>query len=493
MRSEKKDTLGISFSMPIKIVHLIRNGINGQVFLRVLMPGAFCCLFLSTFAFVSSPAQAQDTVRVTLDQFISRGLEQSQEIDAARQEVALAENDISQVQDQRFLPTFNLQTMHGLVPKVDNDVATEGAFLDDLSNLTPTTEANLQLIQPVYTWGALRNAVKASESAAEAAESKFRITKEETELRLYNLYQSYLLSLEVQRLLDEAQNQIDRVEETLNDTTGSESEIDQSELFKFEVFKSEFAIRAAEVDENRAFVQRVWNFVLQADEQTVYMPEERFLDPVQNKLETVGYYKSAAVDRRPEINALESAIRAAEYGLEATKSQKYPALFAGLSATYLNTPNPPVGNYSFRLNDTNYASAALGVGFRQNLDFFSLRTDVNEREIQRRQAQFSKDAAVQGIILQINEKYKDASLAKIKIEKTDDALSTARKWVRQEQLDYDFDIGDPKDLIDAIKKELQLKVQHKQFIFNFNKDMAELFNSSSLPVISLTTNYSDDE
>ena len=432
---------------------------------------------------------AQDTVRVSMEEFINRGIENSGQIDAARQKVSLAENRIDQVQDERYIPSFTLRTIHGLVPKAETDPTSNDNFLDDLSNLAVSTEANLELIQPIYTWGALRNAVKASRSAADAAHSEFQIQKEETELRLYKLYQSYLLSLEVERLLDQAQSQINRVEKTLEDSTGESSDIDQSDLFIFRVFKMEFAARAAEVEENSAYVQRVWNYVLNANEQTVYMPEQRFLDPVQNEIETVDYYKSRALNQRPEIKALEAGINAAEYGLEATKSKQYPALFVGITGTYLNTPNPPLGNYTFRLNDNNFATGGIGIGFRQNLDFFGHRYDVQKSRIQQRQAEFSKDAAMDGIVLQINEKYKNASTTKIKIEKTDEALTTTKQWVRQEQLDYDFDIGDPKDLIDAIKKELELELQYKREIFNFNKDMAELYKSAAMPVTSLNSNY----
>lgn len=455
---------------------------------KTLLLGVIC-LFC-----ITSAAQAQDTVRVSLQEFVSRGIENSGQIKAARQKIFLAENQVDQVQDERYLSTFNLTTQHGLVPKVDEDVSMQGAFLDDLSNLTLSTEAELELLQPIFTWGALRNAVKASKMAAEATESQFQITKEETRLRLFNLYQSYLLSLEVQRLLDEAQRQINRVESALEDSTNQEmGEVDQSEIFKFKVFKSEFAIRSAEVYENTAYVKRVWSYVLQADEGTVYMPEERFLDPIQNELKTLGYYKSRALAQRPEINALEAGIDAAEYGLQAVRSKKYPALFVGVSATYLNTPNPPVGNYSFMLNETNYATAAVGIGFRQNLDFFDLNTDEEKSRIQLKQAEYSKAAAIDGIVLEINEKYKDVNLSKVKMKQTNEALSTSKRWVRQEQLQYDLGTEDfePKDLIDAIKKELELEVKYKREIFNFNQDMAELFKASDLSVIKLTTNYSE--
>jgi hypothetical protein len=49
-------------------------------------------------------------------------------------------------------------------------------------------------------------------------------------------------------------------------------------------------------------------------------------------------------------------------------------------------------------------------------------------------------------------------------------------------------MGDTKDLIDAMRKELELKVQLKREIFEFNKNMAELFKASGLEITTLKLN-----
>lgn len=444
--------------------------------------------------------KAQDTVRVTLEQFITRGLQNSDQVNAERQEVRLAKNRINQTQTKRYVPKFELNTQHGVVPGVKSereDLEPNEYYLDpnlenDFEDLGIFTRAEIQLIQPIYTWGALKNAVKASKAAARAAENKFLITKNETELRLFKLYQSYLLSLEISRLLEQAQQQLDDIAEQLQKKQNEEgSGLDESDVFKFEVFESEFAIRMAEVRANAQYVQNVWNYVMGADGETVYMPEARFLDPVQNPLKTLDYYRSRAVNERPEVEALEAAVNAAEYGVKATKAKNYPSLFLGLRGSYAHTPNRPRQSNPFIINNTNYASASVGFGIRQNLDFLSMKYDVQKSKIQRQKAVYSKQAAVQGIVLQVNEKYKEASISKVKVEKTDEALVTSKRWLRQEQLDYDFGMNNTKDLIDAIQKELELKVQYKREVFNFNKDMAELYKASNLPVTTLNTNYSE--
>lgn len=449
------------------------------------------------FTVLPALTAAQDTVRVSLQEFIQTGINNSGQLDFEQQKVSLAENRIDQAQSQRYLPRFELSTQHGLVPGVKSNVPgldPNEYYLDpelenDWENIGVFTRAEVNAIQPIFAWGGLRNLVKAARKGAESAKEEFESQKANIEIRLYELYESYVLSIELMRLLDEAQGQIDKVGEQINEQQESgDSDLDESEVFKFEIFKSEFAIRAAEVRQNLEYIQNIWDYVMQADANTVYMPSIRFLDPVGNEIMELDYYRSHALEQRAEVKAIEAGIAAAEYGLEATKAQNYPTLFLGLSGSYANTPNRPRQSNPFIINNSNYATAAFGIGIRQNLDFLSLKADVERSNIQYNQAKYLREAAVDGIVLDINERYKNASLSKIKVNRTDEALVTGKKWLRQEQLDYDFGIGDTKDLIDAMKKELELRVQLKRQIFDFNKDMAELFKASGIEISTLTTN-----
>ena len=244
-------------------------------------------------------------------------------------------------------------------------------------------------------------------------------------------------------------------------------------------------MRAAEVRQSAQMTQRIWNYVLQPDDSTVYIPDEQFLDPVPQQIQEIGYYRGHAISNRSEIMAIEAGIDAAEYGVEAEQSRNYPSLFVGITGSFAHTPNRPRQSNPFIINNTNYLSGSVGLGIRQNLDFLSMDANVDRREIQARQAKYLKEAAVDGIVLEINEVYKSASVSKVRVEKTDEALVTSKKWLRQEQLDYDFGIGETRDLIEAVQKELELRVQLKREVFKFNQNMAELHRKAGLPILDI--------
>ncbi len=437
---------------------------------------------------------AQDTLEVSLKSFIEKGIENSGQVEYEKQNVGMAKNRIDQAQAQRFLPRFELSTQHGVVPGVisQTTLPEDQYYLDpelenDWQDWAVFTRAEMNAVQPIFAWGALKNAVKAAKSASIAAQEQFESKKSNLRQRLFELYQSYLLTSEVLTLLDEAENQIDKIEKQIEDKQQEgDTEFDESDIYKFKVFKSEFAIQAAEVREEAAMTQRIWNYVLNADANTVYQPDTYFLDPLSEELKELDYYRSYAMANRHEIDAIDAGIDAAEYGMKAQRQKNYPSLFVGLSGSFANTPNRPRQSNPFIINNSNYLSGSFGFGLRQNLDFLSIRADVEKGRIQYRQAKYLKDAAVDGIVLEINEAYKDASLAKVKVEKTEEAHVTSKEWLRQEQLDYDFGMGDTKDLVDAMKKELELRVKLKREIFEFNKNIAELYRKSGLPILELS-------
>lgn len=440
---------------------------------------------------------AQDTVKVSLQSFIEQGLANSGQIEYESEKVELANNQIEQAKSKRYLPKFELNTQHGLIPGVisqRDDLSENEYYLDpelenDWENWAIFTRAEVTAVQPLFSWGALKNAVNAAQSAAVAARERFQSQKSDLRVRLFSLYQSYLLSSEILTLLDEARRRIADIDEKIKERReAGDEDFDETEVFQFDIFKSEFDIRAAEVREEAQMTQRIWNYVLQADEDVVYMPDTNFLDPVPQEIKEVDYYRTHAISQRSEIAAIEAGIEAAEYGVKALKQKNYPSLFLGLNASFAHTPNRPRQTNPYIINRTNYASASFGVAIRQNLDFLSIKADVRKGQIQFRQAKFLKEAAVDGIVLEINEAYKDASLSRVKVEKTDEALITGKKWLRQEQLDYDFGLGDTEDLFDAMQKELELRVELKRQIFEFNKNMAELYRKSGLPIMKITNN-----
>src|SRR5699024_7855049 len=122
-------------------------------------------------------AYGQDTVKVSLQEFMDQGMKHADQITAEKQDVRLAGNRVNQVKSKRYLPSFTLDTQHGIIPGVKSnrsDLSPNEYYLDphlknDFTNYAIFTRVHLEAIQPIFTWGALKDAVNAAKSAAKAA------------------------------------------------------------------------------------------------------------------------------------------------------------------------------------------------------------------------------------------------------------------------------------------------------------------------------------
>lgn len=448
---------------------------------------------LMNVAFLASAMAQPDTIRVSLHEFIDQAVRESSLLNARNSEVELSRNRVLQAQSQRILPRIELNTAHGLVPAVKSDI--DGLppgqyYLDpnlrnDWYNWGIFTRAEISSLQPIYTWGAIGNAINAAKQGVIAAEAEFESQSSQYELQLMELYYSRLLTLELQRLVNDALKQLLEAEEKLEEMLDEgDGDLTDSDLFEFKIFKHEFLYRVDEVNESVKFTQAAWNLALNnRNPRVIYLPIDTFLDPIPYEQMDVMYYEEYARNGRPEIKQINAIYNAARYGLEANKAANYPSLFMGLSASVAYTPNRPKQQNPFIINSTNYASVSYGIGFRQNLNFLVNRNNINRSQLQVRQARYAREAANDGVMLDVREKYRNMMMSYSRLENTRQALQISNEWLRLEQIEYDLGFGEVKKLVDAVKANLELEASYKQRIFEFNVNIGKLNRSAGLPIL----------
>ena len=455
-------------------------------------------VLLLSFFLISgfSSLNAQDTLRISFDDFLSIALENSGQMKVVATKVDLAENRTQMARDQRFLPSLDFRSEHALVPGVtspngfpEEQIYLDGDAFNDWDKVGVFTRLRIQGVQPVFTWGAVGKAISAAKLGVEATQKEQEATQAELELRLYDLYNSYVFALEIERLLVDAEDKVQQIENALNKQLDEDpTEVDESDVFKFRVFKAQFGVQREEVTQSLLFVRETWNYALRNNEGIIYEPEVRFLDPVQTNIQEIGYYQNSAKLNRAELVGLQLGKTALQTYIGSLKSRNLPGLYFGFSTTLASTPIRPRQPNPFINTPENTFNTAFGFTIRQNLNFFQAKTSLARSKLEVNRLDFIKEAMQDGIILEVNEAYRNASLAEVKVEKTDEALLIAKEWLRMEQLDYDLGFGESKDLVDAVRQELELRLTEKQFIFEFNSAMAKLNKSAGLPLTTSTEN-----
>jgi len=455
-------------------------------------------IFSIFFSFILVSVQAvyaQDTLEISLRDFIDLGLSNSGQIKYDKTSVDLAENRVSSAKDQRFLPSLNFRSEHALVPGVSSpgNFPEEEIYLDpnaknDWDKVGVFNRLRITGVQPVFTWGSINKAISAAEEAVKATEFEFQAKKEDMEVRLFELYYSYVLALEIERLLKDAEDKINQIENSLDDAQEEGDDIDETDVYKFKVFKAQFGIQKAEVDESLVFVKQTWEYILRNENGTIYIPSIRYLDPLAAKLSGLDHYQNSAFLNRNELRGISTGKEALMKYIDYQKASNLPGLYLGFTTTFASTPIRPRQPNPFISTPENTFNTAFGITIRQNLNFFQAKTQLDRVKIELRKMDYLSEAAKDGILLEVNQAYQKAAVAEVKVERTDEALLTTKQWLRMEQQDYDFGIGEVKDLIDAMKMELELRLKEKESIFEFNTSMAKLNNAAGIPLELLQNN-----
>ncbi|MBO6570854.1 TolC family protein [bacterium] len=455
-------------------------------------------IFSIFFSFILVSVQAvyaQDTLEISLRDFIDLGLSNSGQIKYDKTSVDLAENRVSSAKDQRFLPSLNFRSEHALVPGVSSpgNFPEEEIYLDpnaknDWDKVGVFNRLRITGVQPVFTWGSINKAISAAEEAVKATEFEFQAKKEDMEVRLFELYYSYVLALEIERLLKDAEDKINQIENSLDDAQEEGDDIDETDVYKFKVFKAQFGIQKAEVDESLVFVKQTWEYILRNENGTIYIPSIRYLDPLAVKLSGLDHYQNSAFLNRNELRGISTGKEALMKYIDYQKASNLPGLYLGFTTTFASTPIRPRQPNPFISTPENTFNTAFGITIRQNLNFFQAKTQLDRVKIELRKMDYLSEAAKDGILLEVNQAYQKAAVAEVKVERTDEALLTTKQWLRMEQQDYDFGIGEVKDLIDAMKMELELRLKEKESIFEFNTSMAKLNNAAGIPLELLQNN-----
>ncbi len=429
----------------------------------------------------------QDTLAISLEEFLNISLRNAGQLKMADTEIKLAENRRQAAEDQRFLPSLNFRSEHAVVPSVNSpgNFADDRVYLDpdatnDWSKVGIYTRLRISGVQPVFTWGAVGKAIEAAELGIRAVQQQSDATKSEVEVLLSELYYSYVFALEIERLLRDAEDKMGEIERAMD--KADPTELDESDVFKFEVFKAQFGIQQEEVIRNLEFVKESWNYALRNEVGTIYEPQLRFLDPLFTDLSEIEFYQNSAMVNRPELKAIDFTQDGLNMYINALKAQNLPGLYLGFTTTFASTPIRPRQPNPFIRTPENTFNTAVGLTIRQNLNFFQARTSLERSRLEVKRLEFLEDAARDGIMIELNDSYRVAAISKAKVERTQEALRIAKEWLRSEQLDYDLGFGESKDLIDAVRQELELRLEEKQSIFEFNQAMAKLNKSAGLPL-----------
>lgn len=436
------------------------------------------------------PATSPDTTRISLRSSIQRALEVSPEVDQQRAQRSFAEARHAEARASRFFTDFQGTSAHSLAPGLD--IPSENTHPDDALYLNPDvtndwnslrvfTRVQAELTQPLYTWGQLSQTIQAAEHGIDVEEASVENKALEVAARTGELYYSLLLANALDRLADETGEVVQRAKREVQRLLDEGAEdVDQADLFKVQLTEEEYKRRLVEVDQRQQTARTGLKRQLFLPETTTLRLADRELTPLDFTIppDSLDHFMQRALNNRPELAQVRAGIAARESLVDVARSNYYPKLFFGTSASVTYTPgrfrqpNPYVGD-PFRSR-----SARTGFAVQLNLNFFQTKARVEQARAELNEVRHQQTAAEQLVRFDVEDAYRNVLIAETDVESRDASVTLTEEWLRTEQINFDLDIGNTENLIEAVRANLEAEASYYQAVQRYNVAVLKLLRAT---------------
>lgn len=433
---------------------------------------------------LSSPVQAlpsaRDTLHLHLESTIQRALEVSPEVDQRETQRNFAEARYAEARASRFFTDFRATTAHSLAPSLDipasNTQPADALYLNpdvdnDWGDLRPFNRIGVEVTQPIVTWGELSGNIRAARHGIQAEDAAVDRKALDVASRTGELYYNLLLANALDRLAQETGDVVRRAKREVQRLLDEGAEdVDQADLFKVRLTEQEYKRRVVEVTQRQKTARAALHRQLFLPDSTILEPVDEELTPIDFTIhpDSLDYYLRLGMANRPELAQAQAGLAARKALVEVARSNYYPKL--GLSVSYgvSYTPDRFRQKNAFISDPFIGQSTRTGFGIRQNLNFFQTKARVEQARAELNEVRYQQEAAQQLIQFEVEQAYRDVLIAQTGVQSRDESVTVTEEWLRTEQINFDLDIGNTENLIDAVRANLEAKASYYQAVQRYN-------------------------
>lgn len=440
----------------------------------------------------AAPGASADTVTVALTTAIQRALDVSPEVDERQSRANRAAARHAEARASRFFTDFQLTTAHSLAPSLDIPATNEQPFdqlylnpevENDWADLRPFNRFSVEATQPIYTWGEVSQSIRAARHGAAVEEASIDQKALEVAFRTGELYYNVLLTNALYRLAEETGSVINRAKREVQRMLDEGAEdVDQADLFKVRLTEQEYQRRVVEITQRRKTARMALRRQLVYPDGTTLRPARNELRPIAFEMppDSLDHYLDVAMRNRPELAQAQAGLAARDALVNVERSNYYPKL--GLQASYAvsHTPDRFRQENAFIGDAFIGQSTRTGIGIQQNLNFFQTRARVEQARAERNAVRYQQEAAQQLIQFEVEDAYRNVLIAETAVASRDQDVTLTEEWLRTEQINFDLDIGNTENLIEAVQANLGAEANYYQAVQRYNTAVLRLLRTTGI-------------
>lgn len=421
-----------------------------------------CCLALLAFA---APASAAPT-KLTLEQAIARALT-GPRVKVAAGDVAAAAARVDEA-DAARLPRIKATAFGTISPDIDclnPDCTRTGPenFAFDFQGLFGG--AQLDVTQPLYTFGKIGNARTAARAGRAAQEALADEAAGDTAVDAARAYWGVKLARELAFMLDDGIEEIEKAIAHFDERTGTEAISIQD--------RQRVAVLLAEAKVQRADATAAERQAL-AGLRALVGATDVDVDDVPLAAVTRELPKTATGEGRPQ--AVAAKLGATAYDALADQAASYylPDVALVGSAVFARAQgadDPP----SVYANDPyNRTGAGLVLALQWQFEPWTVKARVDRARAEAHKAHAQSALATAGARYDAETALAEAVAAQSKVAAADEGVKAARTWLAAVLQAEAIGTAEPKDLADAYIAWFQMRARWAQAVFQWNVAVVRL-------------------
>lgn len=410
---------------------------------------------------------------------IARALKQNPQLAAARAVEEQAEARRGQVEAARF-PTVTLTAGVGpslkakLVPGSAAQ-STENAYGDvGFNDLSVVIGGQLQVLQPLYTFGKIDFRQQATEHEIRARKAQTEMTRADLAFEVAQLYEGLLFARDSERFLAETQHWLERTIESTKNQIEADTGPTEQDLARLESGLGALRLGLNQARSAQRQAQAGLVAYLGFPSGTELTPSEPGLELLPAPTSSGAALVQVALRDRPELRALLEGSAAHGALAKAEEAGNLPDFFALLFASAAYTPGRDLIETRYVQDPLNGFYPGFLVGARWTLNGPMASRRADERLAMARELEATLRWAKAGMPAQVSVAFEDMQRAQADVEQSDKAAGISKQWLLRASADYSVGLGSSRDVADAAQAFLQLRIASFDARYRHNVALAAL-------------------
>jgi outer membrane protein TolC len=418
----------------------------------------------------------------TLEQSLGRALETSPDVHEALADEQIAMSQLARARAGQ-LPRANFTGIFTLITNAEGNAVT-GDTHD--TSFGPFSKGTLEIVQPLYTFGQLRNEIRAARLGVASKEAATQQARHAVIVAIKELYYNLALSHQIKAVLGESRDGFASAMETVEERLeAQEGNVTEQDLLRLRIGLASVSKEIFTLEKAIAITQEALKRQLGIPAEASFALADTSLEPVELQLQPLDVYLRQVGQYRPELAQLKAGLDARKARVEAARGAYYPSVFLAGGFEYSVAPNRDDQDSPFATDFNFFRGPGVAVGLRWQLDFWQTRTQVAERVAELVKVETQKYSAETGIALDVRRHYLEMQEFQNKLAAAQQARRAARALLATTVANFNLGVGEGKDVFEGLGLFTRIVSEYYETIRDFNMAAAKLTQATGQEVTTL--------